>query len=118
MLPPSRSKPISRWAVPMALLPMRDASDTASSTTLLARGVRPWLGAAPETPLPTLRCSTEHAVGDALLLTDQAQQQMLGANIAVAQILGSLLAQTQNFLCTGGKFILRHKGTLPFDLLF
>ena len=41
MLPPSRRMPISRWAVPMALLPMRAASDTASSTTLLARGVRP-----------------------------------------------------------------------------
>ena len=62
MLPPSRSRPISRWAVPMVLLPMRDASDTASSTTLLARGVSPWLGAAPETPLPTLRCSTEQTI--------------------------------------------------------
>ena len=46
----------------MALLPMRAASDTASSTTLLARGVSPWLGAAPDTPLPTLRCSTEHTI--------------------------------------------------------
>ena len=61
---------------------------------------------------------TEHAVRHAVLLADQTEQQMLGAHVAVTQLLGSLLAQTQNFLCTGGKFILRHKGTLPFDLLF
>ena len=58
MLLPSRSRPMSRCSVPMYPAPMRMASDTASSTALLARGVRPWEGAAPDRPLPTLRSST------------------------------------------------------------
>ena len=51
----------------------------------------------------------QHPVRDALLLADQAQQQVLRAYVTVAQLLGGLLAQTQSFLCTGGEFILRHK---------
>ena len=59
----------------------------------------------------------QHAVRHAVLLADQTQQQMLGAHVAVTQLLRRFLTQSQSFLCTGGEFILRHKGTLPFDLL-
>ena len=51
----------------------------------------------------------QHPVGDALLLADQAQQQVLRTHVAVAQLLCGLLTQTQSFLCAGGEFILRHK---------
>ena len=51
----------------------------------------------------------QHAVGDALLLADQAQQQMLGANVAMAHLLRRFLAQTQGLLGPGGEFILAHK---------
>ena len=37
----------------------------------------------------------EDAVGDALLLADQTQQQMLGANVAVTQLLRRFLTQPQ-----------------------
>ena len=56
MLLPSRSSPISRCSVPIYPAPIRWDSPTASSMTLLARGVRPWLGASPALPWPTLRC--------------------------------------------------------------
>ena len=51
----------------------------------------------------------QHAVGDALLLADQAQQQMLGAHVAVAHLLRRFLTQTQGLLGPGGEFILAHK---------
>ena len=47
-------------------------------------------------------------VGNALLLTHQAQQQVLTAHIAVAHFLGGLLGQPQGFLRTGGEFIFHH----------
>ena len=59
----------------------------------------------------------QHPVGDALLLPQQAQQQMLAAYIAMAQILGSLLRQTQGFFRTGGEFILIHQWSHPFDFM-
>ena len=60
----------------------------------------------------------QHAVRHAVLLAEQTQQQVLGADVAVTQLLGGLLTQAQSFLCTGGELILRHKGTLPFKRLF
>ena len=40
--------------------------------------------------------------------TQQAQQQVLAAHIAVAHFLGGLLGQPQGFLRTGGEFIFHH----------
>ena len=62
MLPPSRRMPISRCSVPIIGEPMRAASDTASSTTPLARGVSPCDGAVPARPAPTLRRRTERII--------------------------------------------------------
>ena len=59
----------------------------------------------------------QHAVGNALLLTQQTQQQMLTAYVIMAHILGGFLRQTQGFLSTRGEFILIHKWSHPFDLL-
>ena len=59
----------------------------------------------------------QHPVGDALLLPQQAQQQMLAAHIAMAQILGGLLRQTQGFFRTGSEFILIHQWSHPFDFM-
>ena len=56
----------------------------------------------------------QHTVGNALLFPQQAQQQVLGAHIAMSHILSGLLGQTQSLLCTGGEFIFHHKETLPF----
>ena len=56
-------------------------------------------------------------MGDALLLPQQAQQQMLAAYIAMAQILGGLLRQTQGFFRTGSEFILIHQWSHPFDFM-
>ena len=56
----------------------------------------------------------QHTVGNALLFPQQAQQQVLGAHIAMSHILSGLLGQTQSLLCTRGEFIFHHKETLPF----
>ena len=50
----------------------------------------------------------QHPMGQALLLADKTQQQVLGAYIAVAHILGGLLGEPQNLLGMRGKFILIH----------
>ena len=75
---------------------------------------------------PTLRCrmsQTNSSVSPfssrtrwamPLLFPQQAQQQVLGAHIAMSHILSGLLGQTQSLLCTRGEFIFHHKETLPF----
>ena len=57
----------------------------------------------------------QHAVGNALFLPQQTQQQMLAAYVIMAHILGGFLRQTQGFLSTRGEFILIHKWSHPFS---
>lgn len=113
MLPPSRRMPISRCSVPIIGEPMRAASDTASSTTPLARGRQPLRRRgsgkagthAPaqdgENHLIGQAVLREDAVGKPLLLAQQTQQQVLRADVAVAQLLGGLLTQSQRLFGAG-----------------
>ena len=50
----------------------------------------------------------EHVVGGALVLPDQAQQQVLGAHIAVTQLACGLLAEAEGLLRAGAEFFLIH----------
>ena len=50
----------------------------------------------------------QNGVGHALLFPDQAQQQVLRAHVAVAQLTGCLLGKPQGLLRPGRKFVLIH----------
>ena len=50
----------------------------------------------------------QHRVGKAVALPHQAQQQVLGSHISVAQLPGRFLAQPQGLLRSGTEFILIH----------
>ena len=53
-------------------------------------------------------------MSQALFLPDQAQQQVLGANIAVAQFPCRLLGKPQGLLSPGRKFVFIHVQLPPF----
>ena len=116
MAPPSRSRPSSRCSVPIRPPPEAPA---AFSITRLARGVSPWAGASPGRPEPTARtisrrtrsavtcCAARHRPA-APLLPQQAQQQVLAAHIAVAQLLRRRLGKAQGVLGSGGELVFPH----------
>ena len=56
----------------------------------------------------------QNGVGDAPTLPDQAQQQVLGAHVSVAQLPCRLLGKPQSLLGSGRKFVFIHRCCLPF----
>jgi len=99
----------------------------------LHRGVSPWDGAPPGAPTPTMRAMAAFRLSGSspadwspFALTGQAQQQVLAAHIAVAQLGRTLLGQPQGGLGPLGKSGFAHVFTsfapspkeeppLPFD---
>ena len=56
----------------------------------------------------------QNGMGSSAALPHQAQQQMLGSHVAVAQFTRRLLAQPQRFFCTRREFVFTHVLLPPF----